>query len=147
MVRAHRISATTDVVRAGEESDIIFICVQTPSLPSGRIDVRPVKSACRNVGRALARSGGYKVVVVKSTVVPSTTDTVVKPILEEASGKICCRDFGLCMNPEFLQEGSALRDSLEPARVVIGSCDKRAGDVCKAVQRDLGMSQFLQVID
>jgi UDPglucose 6-dehydrogenase len=129
LVRAHRLFATTDVVRACSDSDVIFICVQTPSLPSGRIDVRPVKSACRSVGRALARSSGFKVVVMKSTVVPSTTDSVVKPILEKISRKKAGKDFGLCMNPEFLQEGSALRDSMEPSRVVIGSEDKRSGGI------------------
>ena len=129
LVRARKLSATTDVLGAATAADVIFICVQTPSLPSGRIDVGPVKKAIKTVGKALARGKGYKVVVMKSTVVPSTTDSVVRPILEETSGRTCCKDFGLCMNPEFLQEGSALRDSLEPSRVVIGSCDKRAGDV------------------
>jgi UDPglucose 6-dehydrogenase len=129
LVRSGSLRATTDTVRAAADSDVVFICVQTPSMPSGRIDVRPVKKACKSVGRALAKSIGYKVVVMKSTVVPSTTDSVVRPILERGSGKACGKDFGLCMNPEFLQEGSALRDSMEPSRVVIGSEDKRAGDV------------------
>lgn len=129
LARARKLSATTDVINAAANSDIIFICVQTPSLPSGRIDVGPVKSASKSVGKALAKSRGYRVVVMKSTVVPSTTDSLVRTILEKSSGKSCCKDFGLCMNPEFLQEGSALKDSLEPARVVIGSGDKRAGDI------------------
>ncbi len=66
---------------------------------------------------------------MKSTVVPSTTDSVVKPILEKGSGKVSGKDFGLCMNPEFLQEGSALRDSMAPSRIVVGSEDRRAGDM------------------
>ncbi|MBU0684904.1 MAG: UDP-glucose/GDP-mannose dehydrogenase family protein [Candidatus Thermoplasmatota archaeon] len=129
LVKNGLLKATMETVRAASESKFVFICVQTPSLPSGRIDVRPVKAASRSIAKALRRSDKYKVVVVKSTVVPSTTDSIVKPILEKASGK----DFGLCMNPEFLQEGSALRDSMKPSRVVVGSEDKRAGDLLMAL--------------
>jgi UDPglucose 6-dehydrogenase len=111
----------------------VFICVQTPSLPSGRIDVGPVKAASRSIAKALRRSDEYKVVVMKSTVVPSTTDSIVRPILEKVSGKVAGKDFGLCMNPEFLQEGSALTDSMKPSRVVVGSEDKRAGDLLMAL--------------
>ena len=66
---------------------------------------------------------------MKSTVVPGTTDSIVRPLLEKGSGKVAGVDFGLCMNPEFLQEGSALKDSMEPSRIVIGSIDRRAGDL------------------
>lgn len=128
LIRKGSLSATTDIVGAVKAARISFVCVQTPSLPSGRIDIRPVKSACRSIARALKRSDDYKVIVMKSTVVPSTTDSVALPILEKHSGKKAGKDFGLCMNPEFLQEGSALKDSMEPSRIVIGSMDKRAGD-------------------
>ena len=129
LVRSGRLTATTDTIGAAAGSDVVFLCVQTPSMPSGRIDIRPLKKAASSVGEALRRSRGYKVVVTKSTVVPTTTDTVVKPILEKASGKSAGRDFGLCMNPEFLQEGSALADSMKPSRIVIGSMDRRSGDL------------------
>jgi len=129
LVRSGSLKATEDVEWAVGESDIIFICVQTPSMPSGRIDIRPVKSASRNVGRALKKSQGYKLVVVKSTVVPGTTDSVVKPLLEAGSNKKAGKDFGLCMNPEFLQEGSALKDSIEPSRIVVGSGDERSAKI------------------
>ncbi|HJX04591.1 MAG TPA: UDP-glucose/GDP-mannose dehydrogenase family protein [Thermoplasmata archaeon] len=129
LVKAGMLTATSDSVAAARDSKVIFLCVQTPSLPSGRIDIRPVKVASRSVAKALRRSGDYKVVVMKSTVVPSTTDSVVQPILEKVSGKKAGVEFGLCMNPEFLQEGSALKDSMEPSRIVIGSLDKRAGEM------------------
>jgi UDPglucose 6-dehydrogenase len=106
-------------------------------LPSGRIDIGPVKAASKAVGKALKRSKDYKVVVVKSTVVPSTTDSVVKPILEKSSGKKSSSDFGLCMNPEFLQEGSALKDSMEPSRIVVGSEDRRAGRLLMDLYRPM----------
>lgn len=129
LVRSGALRASTDRSGPAADSDVVFICVQTPSLPSGRIDTRPVRSAARDVARSLKRAGGYKVVVMKSTVVPGTTDSVVKQLLENGSGRRAGAGFGLCMNPEFLQEGSALRDSLEPSRIVIGSLDRRAGDV------------------
>ncbi len=127
LVKRGRVSATTETAPAVKSSAAVFICVQTPSMPSGRIDVRPVKAACRSTGKVLRTCDDYKVVVMKSTVVPGTTDSVVRPILERSSGKRAGVDFGLCMNPEFLQEGSALKDSLEPSRVVVGSSDERAG--------------------
>ena len=133
LVRRGMLKATKDVIGSARESAFIFICVQTPSLSSGRIDIRALKAASRSVAKVLRKSEDYKVVVVKSTVVPSTTDTVVKEVLEAGSGKTAGRDFGLCMNPEFLQEGSALKDSMEPTRIVIGAIDKRCGNALMKV--------------
>jgi UDPglucose 6-dehydrogenase len=129
LTKAGKLRASADVKGAAEDAQLIFICVQTPSLPSGRIDIRPVKAASRSIAKVLRMAGDFKVVVMKSTVVPGTTDSVILPILERGSGKIAGKDFGLCMNPEFLQEGSALKDSMEPSRIVIGSLDKRSGDL------------------
>ena len=129
LVRSGTLRATADTTSSVRDSKFVFICVQTPPLPSGRIDIRPVKKAARDVAKGLRASADYKVVVMKSTVVPGTTDSVVRSLVEESSGKEAGRDFGLCMNPEFLQEGSALKDSMEPSRVVVGSLDKRSGDL------------------
>jgi len=129
LVNAGALRATTEVVGSVAGARFVFICVQTPSMPSGRIDTRPVKRASKDIAKALARSEDFKVVVMKSTVVPGTTDSVVRPLLEQGSGKAAGTGFGLCMNPEFLQEGSALKDSMEPSRVVVGSMDKRSGDM------------------
>lgn len=143
LVTGGRLKATDDDTRAAGDADFIFICVQTPSLPSGRIDIGPVKVASRSVGKALRGSNGYKVVVMKSTVVPSTTDSVVKPILEKTSGRKSSKDFGLCMNPEFLQEGSALKDSMEPSRIVIGSEDAKAGARLMALYKDIAAPRLM----
>ena len=137
LVKAGRLRAVRDAPSAAAGANFVFICVQTPSLPSGRIDIRPVKAATRSVGKALRNSRDYKVIVMKSTVVPSTTDSVVEPSLEETSGKRSGTDFGLCMNPEFLQEGSALRDSMEPSRIIVGSADRRAGDLLMKLYRPI----------
>jgi len=153
LVKAGRLGASTDIRGAAEDARLIFICVQTPSLPSGRIDIRPVKAASRSIAKVLGRTEDFKVVVMKSTVVPGTTDSVILPILERGSGKKAGKDFGLCMNPEFLQEGSALKDSMEPSRIVIGSLDKRSGDILAKVyspiradriRTDLGTAEMIK---
>jgi UDPglucose 6-dehydrogenase len=128
LVKSGALTSSTDMRRSADDSRFIFVCVQTPSLSSGRIDIRALKAATRSLAKVLASSDDYKVVVVKSTVVPSTTGSIVRQILEVGSGKTAGKDFGLCMNPEFLQEGSALRDSMRPSRVVVGAIDKRSGD-------------------
>jgi UDPglucose 6-dehydrogenase len=114
-------------------SDIAFLTVGTPSNEQdGSIDLTFVKSASRMIGEALQsseKSVDYPLIVVKSTVVPGTTENTVKPIIEEVSGKEAARDFGLAMNPEFLREGAAVRDMFQPDRVVIGEFDKRSGDI------------------
>jgi len=122
------LSATTDLRSAVHDSEITFIAVGTP-FDGQSIDVSYVRQAAAEIGAALAEMDEYHVVAVKSTVVPGTTDEVVRPILEAASGKRCGTGFGLCMNPEFLSEGSAIQDFLFPDRLVFGGIDERSTDV------------------
>lgn len=110
-------------------SNITFITVGTPSKPDGGIDLRFVRSAAEEIGRALKKKGSHHLVVMKSTVIPGTTEGVVKPLLERRSGKRCGIDFSLCVNPEFLREGSAIHDTLNPDRIIIGEHDKKSGDI------------------
>jgi UDPglucose 6-dehydrogenase/GDP-mannose 6-dehydrogenase len=119
-----RLTATTDLAGAVRDSDITFIAVGTP-FDGERIDLGFVREAARQVGLALREKAGYHVVVVKSTVVPGTTDEVVRPILEQASGKRAGADFGVGMNPEFLTEGVAIDDFMRPDRIVLGGMDER----------------------
>ena len=105
-----------------------IIAVGTPSNETG-IDLSLVRQAAREIGNQLPTLGLYHVVVVKSTVVPTTTDTVVRDELEAASGMVAGRDFGLAMNPEFLSEGRAVEDFTKPDRIVIGASTARAGSV------------------
>lgn len=119
-----RLCATTDLRSAVLGSEMTLIAVGTPF--NGRqIDLTFVRQAARGVGAALRNKESYHVVVVKSTVVPGTTDAVVGPLLEEASGLRAGIDFGLGMNPEFLTEGVAVRDFMEPDRIVLGGMDAR----------------------
>jgi UDPglucose 6-dehydrogenase len=111
------------------ETDLTFVAVGTPSKPDGSIDLKYIESAASNIGKALKKKDSYHVTIIKSTVVPGTTHNTVKPTLEKESGKVAGEDFGLCMNPEFLRQGSAFQDTINAERVVIGSFDKRSGDV------------------
>jgi len=123
-----RFSASTRLADALRGSDVSIIAVGTPSNETG-IDLGFIRQAASEIGGELPTLGGYHVVVVKSTVVPTTTDTVVRSELEAASGMVAGKDFGLAMNPEFLSEGRAVADFTKPDRIVIGATTTRAGAV------------------
>lgn len=127
-----RLRATTDLRRAVLDSEVTFIAVGTP-FDGQRIDLAYVREASRQIGEALRLKDEFHVVVVKSTVVPGTTDEVVRDELERASGKVAGRDFGVGMNPEFLTEGTAIEDFMHPDRIVIGGSDPRAIEVQRRV--------------
>lgn len=136
LLKAHagkNLSATLDYDYAVGNSDVSFICVPTPTDESGKIDLRFVREASRSIGERLKVKDSYHVVVVKSTVVPQTTQQVVTPILEEASGKKAGLDFGVGMNPEFLREGKAVHDFMHPDRIVIGGDDPKALGIIKGL--------------
>jgi len=130
-----KLIATIDYEFAVRETDISFICVGTPSAEDGSIDLSIVRAAATNIGEALAKKKGYHVVVVKSTVVPETTEKFVLPVLEEASGKTAGKDFGVAMNPEFLREGKAVHDFMHPDKMVIGAIDRKSGDLISELYR------------
>ena len=118
-----RLHATTDLHRAVHETSLSLIAVGTP-FDGREIDLSYIKQVSEQIGVALRTKATYHVVVVKSTVVPGTTDDVVKPILESASGKTAGEDFGVGMNPEFLREGEAVDDFMFPDRIVLGAMDR-----------------------
>ncbi len=123
-----RLQASTDLASSLEGADVSIIAVGTPSNAHG-IDLTYIRGAAREVGAALKRIGRFHVVTVKSTVVPMTTDTVVRQELEAASGLVAGRDFGLAMNPEFLREGCAVEDFTNPDRIVLGALDARSHEI------------------
>lgn len=120
--------ATTDLDQAVEDTDISIIAVGTP-FDGRHIDLTYIKAVAENIGTALKNKNGYLLVVVKSTVVPGTTDDVVLPLLEKASGKKAGTDFGVGMNPEFLREGEAVQDFMSPDRIVMGGIDSQSIDL------------------
>ena len=130
-----RFSATTDLPAAVLDSDLTMIAVGTP-FDGLEIDLGAVRAATREVGEALRGKRDYHVVVVKSTVVPTTTRDVVLPLLEEASGRRSGVDFGVGMNPEFLTEGQAVADFMLPDRIVLGGIDERACDALQGLYGD-----------
>ena len=132
----YRIEVTQDYNYAIKESEITFICVGTPSKEDGSIDLSYIKDAARSIGIALREKKEWHLVVVKSTVLPRTTTDVVLPIIEKFSGKKAGKDFGIAMNPEFLREGKAVKDFLEPDRIVIGCYDERSKEVLRELYRD-----------
>jgi len=123
-----RFFPTLDLEKAVRGSEVTMITVGTPVV-NGAIDLSFIASASVAVGQALALKNSYHVVVVKSTVVPGTTDGLVRRLIEQGSGQQCGPDFGLGMNPEFLREGEAVGDFQHPDRIVIGANDQRARDV------------------
>jgi UDPglucose 6-dehydrogenase len=129
--------ATSDYDYAVQNSDASFICVGTPSGEDGSIDLSIVRAASASLGKAIAKKDHYHVVVVKSTVVPETTEKVVLPIVEEHSGKKAGKDFGVVMNPEFLREGKAVYDFMHPDKIVVGAIDERSGFVISELYRGL----------
>ncbi len=127
-VDAGRIRATSDQVQAVHDSDISFICVGTPSNPNGSLNLTYVRKVSEAIGQAIASKDGYHVVVARSTMLPGSTEEVVIPALEESSGKKAGVDFGVCFNPEFLREGSSIKDFYDPPFTVIGTADEKAGN-------------------
>jgi len=119
--QAGRLSATSDAGAAIAESELSFVCVATPSLRNGKLDLTSLKQVCREIGEVLRHKPMSHTIVVRSTVLPGTADSVLIPALEEASCKQAGRDFILCMNPEFMREGSAVSDFFNPPFTVIGS--------------------------
>jgi GDP-mannose 6-dehydrogenase len=133
-VNAGRLRATT----AGVEcADVSMICVGTPSNENGSLCLDYVVRAASEIGQVLRRTDSYHVVCVRSTVLPGTVETVIIPRLESNSGKMAGVDFGVCMNPEFLREGSSIKDFYDPPMTVIGELDSRSGDVIETVYANI----------
>ncbi|SFG17808.1 UDPglucose 6-dehydrogenase [Halopelagius inordinatus] len=127
-----RLRATTDY-DAILDTDATFLALPTPSEDDGHIDLSIMEAGARSVGRTLADKDGYHLVVTKSTVVPTTTEEVIAPLLEDESGLELGTDFDIGMNPEFLREGSAVSDFLGPDKVVLGSQTDRAAALLRDV--------------
>lgn len=127
-----RLSATTDFDSAVRDSELSLIAVGTP-FDGHEIDLAFIRQVAAQIGAVLKTKDSYHTVIVKSTVVPGTTEGVVLPILEEASGKKASVDFGVGMNPEFLKEGEAIDDFMAPDRIVLGGIDGRTIDALDAL--------------
>jgi GDP-mannose 6-dehydrogenase len=128
MVTDGQITVTDDTSAAVGGSDLSMVCVGTPSRRNGSLETTYLERVMEQIGAALATRSAYHVVAVRSTVLPGVVQSRLIPILERASGRGCGEAFGVCVNPEFLREGSAIRDFETPAFTLIGEADARAGD-------------------
>jgi len=131
-ISAGKLQVSQTLEDAPSDSEITFVAVGTPSRSDGSIDLTSIETASADIGEALRGKAGYCLVVIRSTVVPGTTENLVKPIVERHSGKKAGEDFGLVMQPEFLREGSAVEDNMNPDRVIIGEYDRRSGDLLES---------------
>lgn len=128
MVGEERLNATTNTQRAIDNSDISLICVGTPSNTNGSLDLTYVERVCQEIGAALKHKDARHIVVIRSTMLPGTIEGVVVPALESGSGKHAGQGFGVCINPEFLREGTSLKDFYAPPFTLIGADDPDTAD-------------------
>ncbi len=144
-IRSRLLAASSDISSAAD-TGTTFLTVGTPSQQDGSIDLSYVKNVTEDLGSVLREKRGYHLVVVKSTVVPGTTNGTVRRFLEQSSGKKVGSEVGLCANPEFLKEGTAINDALHPDRIVIGSNDKKSANQLTILYRKFYGSQLPPVI-
>ena len=151
-----RLRATTDHMRAICETDLSFVCVGTPSQANGNLDFTYIRRACEQIGEALKQKAARHVVVIRSTVLPGTMKNIVIPVIEECSGKKAGIDFGVCHNPEFLREGSAVKDFNSPPKTVIGELTQTDGDTLASlyakldaplIRTDLETAEMVKYVD
>jgi GDP-mannose 6-dehydrogenase len=136
-VKAGRIKAVTSASEATVATDVSLVCVGTPSADNGRLDLSFVERVCREIGQALIRKNGYHVVIVRSTMLPGSTEGLVIPTLESSSGRQAGRDFGVSFNPEFLREGTAVHDFYDPPFTLIGQHEGQGAEIAAAIYEDI----------
>ena len=155
-LKARCLRATQDSVQAIKDTELSFVCVGTPSQANGNLDLTYVRRVCEEIGFALKSKTGRHIVVIRSTILPGTMRRVVIPVLEEHSGKRAGIGFGVCNNPEFLREGSAVADFRIPAKTIIGELDRTSGDILATlyakldaplIRTDLETAEMVKYID
>jgi GDP-mannose 6-dehydrogenase len=139
---AGKLEATNDAATAVRQSAISFVCVGTPSLRSGKLDLSHIEKVASEIGQALRDKKDHHVVVLRSTVLPGTTESTLIPILEKTSGRRHGVDFTVCYNPEFMREGSAVSDFLQPPYTILGATDPRHLTSLRELYKDVAGATF-----
>jgi GDP-mannose 6-dehydrogenase len=142
MVNASKLRATTNAFEAVHHADVILICVGTPSNGNGSIDFNYIQRVCKEIGQAMAYHDKYITIAIRSTVLPRIAEEIAIPTLEKYSWKTVGKDFGFCLNPEFLREGCSVFDFINPPKTVIGEYDKRSGDALEELYSVLDAPLF-----
>jgi len=142
-VTAGRLTAGSDPGTAVAQCELLMVCVGTPGQANGSLDLSYVRRVVQQIGEQLAGAAAYKVVVIRSTLLPGSMQSVVIPLLEESSRRQAGKGFGVCINPEFLREGSAISDYDHPPKTVIGASDERAATVVRALYSGLNAPLIL----
>lgn len=132
-----RLTATTDAAEAVRGTDVALVCVGTPSNAGGGLLSEYLERVAEQIGAAIPDAEGRYTVVLRSTMLPGTCEEILVPLLERASGLTAGRDFGVAVNPEFLREGSSVRDFYDPPKTVIGELDAESGDVVASLYEGL----------
>jgi GDP-mannose 6-dehydrogenase len=154
--KSGRLRATDDTAQTVRETELSFVCVGTPSQANGNLDLKYIARVCEQIGQALKEKSTRHTVVIRSTILPGTMHRIVIPTLEEFSGKKAGTDFGVCHNPEFLREGSAVKDFNAPPKTVIGEFDRASGEIlaelyCKLdaplIRTDLETAEMVKYVD
>lgn len=138
-VSSNRLTATTMDIKP---SDISIVCVGTPSNENGSLQLQYIQRVAGQIGRFLRSIDNYHVVNVRSTVLPGTIDEIVVPLIEKHSSKKAGRDFGICMNPEFMREGTSMHDYYNPPFTIIGELDEQSGDVIESLYKNVNASIY-----
>lgn len=155
-VKDGRLRATSDQDQAIAETELSFVCVGTPSQPNGNLDLTYIRRVCELIGKALQSKEARHTVVIRSTILPGTMRQIVIPILEEYSDKKAGVDFGICNNPEFIREGTAVKDFNAPPKTVIGESDRASGDLLAGlyakldaplIRTDLETAEMVKYVD
>ena len=156
VVQSGQLRATTDPAQAIRETDLSFVCVGTPSQSNGNLDLHFIRRICEQIGEALKDKASRHTVIIRSTILPGTMHRIVIPVLESCSGRRAGVDFGVCHNPEFLREGSAVKDFNAPPKTVIGELDEPSGSTlaqlyekldAPLIRTDLTTAEMVKYVD
>lgn len=146
VVKSGKLRATTDSMRAVQSSDISLVCVGTPSKPNGSLDLGHVARVCEEIGAALATKDTHHTIVIRSTMLPGSVESVVQPALEKTSRKKAGKDFGLCVNPEFLREGTSVKDFYAPPFTLIGADDEETAKIVGGLYANIDAPVFTTTV-
>jgi GDP-mannose 6-dehydrogenase len=146
MVKAKRLRATTDAAEAVRETEASLVCVGTPSNPNGSLDLNYIKRTCQDIGAALSAKREHHTVVIRSTMLPGSMEKTVVPALEADSGRKAGQDLGVCINPEFLREGTSLKDFYAPPFTLIGADDEETAGLVRRLYANIKAPLFVTSI-